>query len=292
MIDGGQDLEQLPALSLRSSPYGEYKKALRLGKRTYWECLRKKLDPYPAVLEERCPSLSTASRVDLGLREIPVELIGGTKTHGRSNSLARDFMPLLDAGTEFSTKWMALYDQLMEEGLRDPIDLLEYLGDLYVVEGNKRVSVMRYNGAVAIPAHVIRVVVPGTADEHYRDFLSCFERTGLYEVRFEKPGTFPKLQMALGVDADYVWNDDQRKRFSAGFARFKTAYERFARGKKGAIAPMDAFLAWLMYVPFSQLKDFSEKELAESVKDLVAGLEILRKGAKRDTKYPEAKWDE
>lgn len=67
-------------------------------------------------------------------------------------------MPLLDWGTEFSAKWASLSDAQINEGIRDSIKVYEYMNKFYVLEGNKRVSVLKYFDAVTVNAVVYRKV--------------------------------------------------------------------------------------------------------------------------------------
>ena len=270
------------------SSHDEYKRALKLGKKSVAERLKKKLDPYPAALEELCGDLDARTQTSVGLIEVPAELIVGTKSSARKSSFSYDFMPLLKPESEFASKWMALYDKMVEEGMRDPVQLVEYLGVLYVAEGNKRVSVMRYNGGTSIPAEVMRVTAADEADELYLDFLGCFEKTGLYQVRFEHAGCMPKLQDALGFEEDHVWTENECKSFLASYSRFEVLYRKRVAGKDEFPAPMDAFLALIMYLPIARLKEYTEKELAVSVKYLVASFEVLKKAEKRARRRLEA----
>ena len=59
-------------------------------------------------------------------------------------------MPTLDDNTEFAAKWSRLYDAQIEEGIREPIQVYEYMHAFYVKEGNKRVSVLKYLQAPSI----------------------------------------------------------------------------------------------------------------------------------------------
>ena len=45
-------------------------------------------------------------------------------------------MPTLDDDTEFAAKWSRLYDAQIEEGIREPIQVYEYMHAFYVKEGN------------------------------------------------------------------------------------------------------------------------------------------------------------
>lgn len=99
-------------------------------------------DPYLPVLSELVPTLNKLTQVPLGLGQIALDQIEGTATKGRTTAFSRGFMPLLEPDSEFASKWSVLYDGIVEDGLRQPIVALEYYNRFYIVEGNKRVSVM------------------------------------------------------------------------------------------------------------------------------------------------------
>ena len=137
----------------------QYEAALRAGQKYYNDALRRSLYPYPLVLDEILDERTIAGRVDLGIVNIPSELVIGTKSAGRVAALAGNFMPILPENTEFGAKWIALCSaHLSDEGIRDPIQCFEYLGKFYIVEGNKRASVLMSFGAPAIPGYVTRLI--------------------------------------------------------------------------------------------------------------------------------------
>ena len=71
----------------------------------------------------------------------------------------------------------------LEEGIREPIKVYEYMNRFYVEEGNKRVSVLKFFGAVTIPAQVIRILPPkGEAPElkRYYEFLDFYRICSFY----------------------------------------------------------------------------------------------------------------
>ena len=92
--------------------YTDYQKALKIGEKTYKNLASKGKYPYLPVLEDMIAGEPPMSQTRLGLIEIPIELIAGTYTSGRTNAFARDFMPLLPPETEFATKWAELYELL------------------------------------------------------------------------------------------------------------------------------------------------------------------------------------
>ena len=111
----------------------DYSKAYKLGKKEYQYRMMKGMQPTLQVLDDILPVKGSYSEVPLGLVQIPVNQIVGTKTGGRSSAFAANFMPILKAGTEFSQKWINLCKSHEEEGIRDPIKAYEYMNQFYVI---------------------------------------------------------------------------------------------------------------------------------------------------------------
>ena len=153
----------------------QYSKAQKLGLKYLKAAQTAGEDPYPAVLDEIERDYEIVSRVDLGLVDVPIELVAGTRSAGRTAALAGNFMPILDADTEFGAKWIRLCQSHMEEGIRDPITCCEFLGKFYVQEGNKRVSVLKSFDAPTVSANVTRLLPARTGEtriEAYYEFVS------------------------------------------------------------------------------------------------------------------------
>ena len=149
----------------------DYLRAQKLGKREYQSRLMRGLQPTLEVLDDILPPKGSYSEVPLGLVQIPSDQIVGTKTEGRSNAFASNFMPILKQNTEFARKWDALSTSHLEEGIREPIKAYEYLNKFYVQEGNKRVSVSKYFDVDAIPGVVTRIVPKRTNEKEKCDLL-------------------------------------------------------------------------------------------------------------------------
>ena len=141
----------------------EYEKALALGQKEYKACQAKGLPLYPPVLDEVLTGVDTRGEVELGLVDVPIHLITGTRSAGRQRAFSPSFYPLLGADTELAAKWTALCSAHLSEGINEPIKVYEYLHDFYVQEGHKRVSVLRYFEAVTIPAGQRRTIPTGIA---------------------------------------------------------------------------------------------------------------------------------
>ena len=113
----------------RKEAVEEYAKALKEGQKEYRECMQKGIIPNPLVLDEILTSDTGESCVNVGLVEIPIQRIVGTKSAGRISAFTPNFRPLLEADTEFAVKWISLCaDHLGEEGIQNPIECYEYMG--------------------------------------------------------------------------------------------------------------------------------------------------------------------
>ena len=122
----------------------DYRNALRAGQRATRAAQARGQSPYLAVLDDILRGVNIVAQEPLGLVDIPAESIVGTKTAGRHTAFAPNFMPILEADSEFARKWSNLCDAHLEEGIRYPVTAYEYLNKFYVEEGNKRVSVLKY----------------------------------------------------------------------------------------------------------------------------------------------------
>ena len=135
----------------------EYEKALKAGEKEYKTRIAAGEYPYVPALDDICPENEVLTQRQLGMMEIPLDLVVGTKTRARQNSFAPGFMPLIGSDSEFAIKWESLYRSQISEGLKEPVKVYEYLHRFYVQEGNKRVSVSRFLEMPTIMANVIRV---------------------------------------------------------------------------------------------------------------------------------------
>ena len=254
----------------------QYARALKAGQKYYKTAVARNEPPYPPVLEELIQDVPMAGQVDLGLVNIPCELIVGVRNAGRSAALAGNFMPLLAQGSEFSAKWISLCNaHLSAEGIRDPIKCYEYLGRFYVEEGNKRVSVLKSYDAPTIPAMVTRLV-PAWSDEPrirlYYEFISFYALSRLYGLELRRSGDYARLQAALGFGPDHVWTEEERRRFSSSFTFFRTVFGRSAPSDC-ALTSAEALLGWLQLYPFSSLRELTAAELERQLAPILSDIE-------------------
>ena len=167
----------------------DYLSAVKIGKKEYHACVNKGTYPYLPVLEDIIDENTIDREVSLGSDQIPLRLVVGTCTAGRTTAFADNFMPILDWGTEFSAKWASLSDSQVNEGIRDDIKVYEYMNKFYVLEGNKRVSVLKYFKAVTVSAQVIRKIPKYSDDPDvkiYYEFMDFYKSTKLNDIYFSK----------------------------------------------------------------------------------------------------------
>ena len=246
----------------------EYSQALRLGQKEYRELVMAGKEPHPAVLDEILTTVSTETVIHVGLVDIPTERIVGTKTAGRITAFTATFRPLLEQKSEFGSKWISLCKaHLSDTGITDPIECFEYLGNFYVQEGNKRVSVLRHFDAPRIPGNVRRVL-PAKSEEPrikaYYEFLDFYKISRLYTVQFRRPGDYPKLLSYMGKRPDEVWTEDERRNFNSYFHYFRDAFFAVKPGNDD-ILPEEALLLWLKLYPFSSIGQISTAQLKKSI---------------------------
>ena len=262
------------------SERSEYIKAHEMALREKKELEAKGLSAYPKVLEEVFPEVSDMNPIDLSVLEIPAERIVGLRSADRRDALSASFLPLHGPDTEFASKWMTLcHEHLSDTGIRDPIDCYEYLGDFYVSEGNKRVSVLRWFGALKIAARVRRVLPESSEDPRvsvYREFLDFYKDAKTYDIRFRRSGDYPRLVYAMGKKQGEEWNDGDRKLLSSAFSRFRKAFEGLKKEDEDVI-PEEALLLFLKIHTYEELclmdPDDIRKDLQTIWKDVVASSE-------------------
>lgn len=245
----------------------DYNKAYKAGKKDYQARLLRGEQPTLKILDDILPPRGSYSEVPLGLVQIPIEQIVGTKTGGRSSAFAGNFMPILRENTEFAYKWAALSESHLNEGIRDPIKAYEYMNKFYVEEGNKRVSVLKYYDAVSVPGVVTRILPPRTDEKEnriYYEFVDFYELSKVNYIWFTRTGSFAKLQALTGKEPDQVWSDDDKLTFSSVYTRFTAEFEA-AGGKKLSITPGDAFLAFLTVYDYDTVCGMTAAEMKATV---------------------------
>lgn len=243
--------------------YEDYNKALKLGQKAYREAKGKNQYPYLPALDEFLPASQIQTEMPMGLMDIPLDQIVGTKTAGRQQAFAANFMPLMPAKSEFAMKWVHLYDYQLEEGVNDPIVCYEYMNKYYVLEGNKRVSVFKYLNAYSIEGNVTRIVPKMSSDPQVKifyEYMEFFRKTGINYIYFTKEGSFAALTRLCGHEEEAIWTDDEKADFSSVYLRFQKTFQDLG-GKKLSLTPGDAFVFYLGLYPYSELSEKTDAQL-------------------------------
>ncbi len=251
----------------------EYEKAYRQGRRELGARATGREGGMLAVLDERIEDTRIMAYVRLPDREILLDRISGTYTSSRARSFSYGFMPLHPEESEFARKWMNLCAIHLGQGLRDPIEVYEYLWDYYVVEGNKRVSVLKHFSVLSVRAQITRLVPqldpqdPRTSV--YYAFLH-YDRGGLFKgirlsesLKYEQLSTLEtRLLQALG--------EREKPDFNKMLLRFEAAYREAGNA---SFCLGDAFLEYLRVYGF--ILDTSAAEISRRISALQPQLELV-----------------
>ena len=278
----------------------DYEKAKRLGDKAVRADLVKGRSPYLPVLDDIIQKEEIIGETNLGLVNIPLDRVIGTSTAGRTNAFARNFMPIMDMNTEFGVKWAMLCDAHIAEGIHDAIKVYEFMNYFYVVEGNKRVSVLKYFNADSIPAFVTRKI-PKLSDRKdikiYYEFMDFYKKTGVNYIWFSNEGSFARLINAVGMDGDHqniststasssnadsadgsgavtrtefgkVWSEETTLEFKAAYYRFESAFKEQKGDTLMHITTGDAFLGMIDILGFGAVRELSQNEMKQGIKDI------------------------
>ena len=259
-------------------PYSDYVRASKIGKKDYQSKVLKGQLPTLEVLDDILHSTRDYHEVSLGLVNIPLDQIVGTKTSGRSNSFSSNFMPILDVHTEFASKWIALSKYQEEEGIADPIIAYEYMNKFYVLEGNKRVSVLKYYGAASIMGTVTRIIPKLTDDINvriYYEFMDFYALSEINYINFTQLGSYQKLQSTVGKEPDEQWSSNDKMDFRSLFLSFKSIYISLGGNKLEHITDGDAFLAFISLYGYKDLLEKTDSELKELVSSNYSEFELM-----------------
>lgn len=238
----------------------QYAYARKLAKKDYRASIRQGNSGYLIALEEIvCDYKCTCEYI--GVIDVPSFLIVGTKTSLRKKSFSNSFLPLLKSDTEFGLKWRKVCEyHLSDTGISEPPEVIEYLGKFYVVEGNKRVSVLKSYGAPSITCDVTRLMPPKSEKPDilmYYEFLNFYKLSKLYSFQFSKSGYYKIFQRALGFEEDHIWDKQER----INIIGFGERLSRDLKRNKINSSFADCFAAMLEMYTFDFLHNMSDKQL-------------------------------
>lgn len=255
----------------------DYLNARKLGVRQMRKDVAEGKYPYLPALDDLVESDHV---MKVGIIEIPIERIVGTKTHGRQNSFATNFMPLIDPKSEFAGKWARLYDSQVEEGIREPIICFEYMQRFYVQEGNKRVSVSRYVDAAGVMGNVTRVMPEPSEDISYKvymEFVDFYDVCPVYGLEFSKEGGYAEIAEIFGENLTDLWPAEKVQNLRYMIHTFDAVFEE-KKGSKLDITPGDALLVYLgIYGPQSLLEE-STSEIRDNLTRIWSEILLEDKG--------------
>ncbi|MGK0465880.1 BMP family ABC transporter substrate-binding protein [Clostridium sp.] len=262
------------------SSIDEYKKASKSAKVRYYTDIAKGNSGHILSLDSILKKVDIVAEVPLGIKSIPLKKILGTYFYTRSRDFAMNFLPLASEDSEFSMKWQALYAHHINDGIRDPIKIYEYMNDFYVMEGNKRVSVLNYVDAYSIEGEVTRLVPKRDEQDLnniiYYEFLEFNNKTGINDIWFTKVGRFTELSKYLD---EY---DPKLDLFADRYQHFlKNVYYPFRNtfyelgGEKLDITTGDALLEYIRIYGISD--EFKETKRKSRVHKFLEELRILLK---------------
>ncbi len=246
----------------------EYQKAKKQAEKARRRAMLQNKNPYLPCLNDLLKNAETAGQVPVGLLEIPLSLVAGTVTESRQNAFADNFMPLMDASSEFANKWMRLYEAQIDEGIRDPIEVYEYMHYFYVQEGNKRVSVLKSLDVPSIEANIIRIMPYKNDDPAvllYYEFLEFFKAAPIYDIVFTRLGSYRKFASFLSADLNTRWSDDLINTVRGAYFRFSSVYNGMDISKL-EITAGDAFLMYLYIYRFDSLLDCTRETISRRLK--------------------------
>lgn len=233
----------------------EYKKALKMGRAAYRRAVSQGEYPYLPALDSIVTFAQMKTEENLGLVNIPLDQIVGTKTEGRQSSFASNFMPLMPEYSEFARKWDGVMKYHMNQGIGDPIVAYEFMNKFYVLEGNKRVSVLKFAGGDSIEGFVTREI-PYPSDEPenkiYYEFLGFYKDSRVNYIWFTKTGSFARLSLAIGKKEGEKWTDEDREDFKSLYTGFNDLFKAKG-GSKLKITAGDALLFYLSLYPYREI---------------------------------------
>ena len=239
-----------------------YQQAHKLGLKEMKARTAKHEDPYLPSLEEELSHLSGLGEEDLGCIRVDIDQIAGTRSTARREAFSPSFYPLLEDNSEFAAKWSALAQSHLKEGIRDAIVAVEYLNRFYVVEGHKRVSVLRYFGAATVQAEVRRLLPPRSEETEiavYYEFLDFYKITHINYLRFSRLGAYPAMRRLLCGEETAPWDEDRRRGFYADVVRFRRAFAGSALS--GSLTQDEALMRYLEIFGPESLSSRSPAEL-------------------------------
>jgi basic membrane protein A len=258
--------------------YEEYfQSALKKGQKEYSKNKSDGVSGHLPSLEGLLKDIEIVSNVQLGVVEIPLKKVIGCYSNTRRIAFAKNFMPL-NSGTEFKSKWMAVSEAHLNEGLRDPVKVYEFMNWYYVVEGNKRVSVLKYFNGYSVMAQVTRLIPKRDPEddsiECYYAFLELNKVTGYIDYWFSKASRFYRFMDLLEhYEPKMHLYENKYKHFdSFVFQPFRRLYKECGGDNIRSITTGDAFLEYARV--YGMENELDESKQLQPIRQLVEELKV------------------
>lgn len=260
----------------------EYEIARRQARAVYAKEVSQGRNGYLPSLEGILEYASIIGERRVGLENVPLRKIVGTANKSRARSFAPKFLPLPKERSEFASKWKQVFMHQIDEGIVDPVELREYLNWYWVVEGNKRVSVLSYLGAYQVEAQVTRLTPHYDENDpavvtYYR-FLPFKEETGISSIWIREEDGYERVLELIrnhyGVSAEDPFEKRKgayRRFYSLVYLPFRDLYKSYG-GDRLSFTTGEAFLRYVEIVGFPE--GFYEPQEKRSVESVIKELSV------------------
>ena len=235
----------------------QYQKAYAFATRDQQKGKKLGVPAGPVVLEKILDESMTSDKLDMGILDVPTNMIAGSARSAESAALyTKELFPLSHPNSAFAEQWRRLYADLAnEEKFHEEIKCVEYLGKFYVIDGMKRASVAKFSDVPTVKSRVIRVMPiknGSTEVAQYYDFLFDYQMTHLYQLQFTQKGYFSQLQKGLQRQSTYVWNEGDRLNFLHYWPKIESAFRK-SYGDCLKITAADALVVLMRRYTYSQI---------------------------------------
>ena len=161
--------------------------------------------------------------------------------------------------------------------IQNPILAYEFMNRFYVQEGNKRVSVLKYYGAVKIAGTVTRLI-PARNDSLenriYYEFLDFYKLSQINYVHFSKPGSYAKLQTLVCKASGESWTEDDRLNFSSFYTVFRQQFIALG-GHDLKLTTGDGLLVYLSVYRYADACEATPAQVKENLEKLWTEVKVL-----------------
>ena len=108
-----------------------------------------------------------------------------------------------------------MYQSHLQEGIREPVIAYEFMHQFYIQEGNKRVSVLKYEGADSVLANVVRLIPQKRLYRRKIRFIMNFwiftDYPKIINIYFQKSQRFSELANCFLNIFEVPWSEKNRR---------------------------------------------------------------------------------